>query len=93
MAVAYHLGEARGMEYEFKDFKAKNWRFYQCWLILRKTQKFMPPSPPAADHSEDDEGEGGNENGVMDRELNPADNYGELLTIAADDEEANTIAE
>jgi hypothetical protein len=43
MAVAYHLGEAARMDYTYKDYDAKKWKFYRCWLVLKKTRKFLPP--------------------------------------------------
>jgi hypothetical protein len=71
MAVAYHLGRAEGMDYKHKDFKAKTWKFYHCWLVLKKTRKFLPPTGPQ--NLDDKENEKDEEE--QSRELYPNNNY------------------
>jgi hypothetical protein len=41
MAVAIHLGKTKKMDYEFKDFSASQWLFYEAWKVLKEHPKFF----------------------------------------------------
>jgi hypothetical protein len=58
MAVALHLGLIDGINYKYKDFEATTWRYYHCWLVLKKTCKFLPPTPPNDMMEEEEEDDG-----------------------------------
>ena len=46
MAVAIHKGKVERMEYRFKDFEARDWKFYGAWCVLKGHRKFLPPQKP-----------------------------------------------
>ena len=54
MAVAMHLNEAAGRDYNTRDFDAKKWINYRAWLVLKGTRKFAPPLPKERPTSEVD---------------------------------------
>jgi hypothetical protein len=40
MAVAVHMKQAKKMDYMFKYFDTKKWRFYEAWVVLKASPKF-----------------------------------------------------
>jgi hypothetical protein len=44
MAIAVHLGEARRMDYQFRNFEHTSWPNFGAWKILRVSPKFRPPT-------------------------------------------------
>lgn len=40
MAVAIHMGQVKKMDYAFKSFDVKKWRFYEAWMVLKVAPKF-----------------------------------------------------
>ena len=45
MAIAIHVGKTDKMDYEFKYFYHKNWKFYGGYLWLANLPKFSNTSP------------------------------------------------
>lgn len=58
MAVAIHLNKTKKMECMYKDFDAKEWRFYTSWKELRNLPKFRFFSNEDTHRSEDSEASG-----------------------------------
>jgi hypothetical protein len=46
IAVAMHLGKTDTPAYRHHEFEAKDWRYYECWLLLKSHRAFLLPSPP-----------------------------------------------
>jgi hypothetical protein len=44
MAITVHLGEARRMDYQFRNFEHTSWPNFGAWKILRVSPKFCPPT-------------------------------------------------
>ena len=57
MAVAIHKGKVERMEYRFKDYEPRNWKFYGAWQVLKGHRKFLPPQAPANAAVEEEEEE------------------------------------
>jgi hypothetical protein len=44
MAIAFHLGETKQMDYQFKNYDHTKWAKFAAWKILSVSPKFRPPS-------------------------------------------------
>ena len=55
MAAAIHQGKVERMEYRFKDYDARNWKFFGAWKVLRGHRKFLPPQQPVQQEPEETE--------------------------------------
>lgn len=49
MAAAIHLGKIDAVSYRHRSFEPNDWKFYQCWLVLKDHRAFKPPQAPTAD--------------------------------------------
>jgi hypothetical protein len=43
MAVAIHNNETNTCLHRFKDYNARDWRFYGAWKVVKHHPKFLPP--------------------------------------------------
>ena len=77
-ASAIICGETKSFQCTCKECDAGNWKFYECWKLLKNHRGFQPPKDPTAgDHEEEDEEEEHDEEVLADDEDFPTESLTE----------------